>query len=112
MEPVLWGQHWLLNSNVRSSIKTHFQAGLARPSKNQSFEIQNFEVKKILNLFLALNVILTDFSNEACEMQADRFLNVQSKYKKAGLGDDILVDNNSSLGSSKNLKIANFEFHF
>ena len=47
---------------------------------------------------LALNVILTDFSNEACQMQADRFLTIQSKYKNAGLGDDLLVDNNSSLG--------------
>jgi len=60
--------------------------------------------------FKSLNVILTDFSNEACEIQADRFLNVQSKYKNAGLGDDILVDNNSSLeilsGNAKSLNIA------
>ena len=41
-------------------------------------------------------------------MQADRFLNVQSKYKKAGLGDDILVDNNSSLGKFKNFENCEF----
>ena len=45
-----------------------------------------------------VDVVLTDFSKNACEYQKERLETIFEKYTSSGLGEDILQDNCNTLG--------------